>query len=277
MSRSMIQAAVTMGQLQQKLDTIGHNLANSQTTGYKSRQAEFSSLLFQQIENLNHPANGTGRLTPDGIRIGSGARLGAINSNMNAGNIVTTDRMLDTALLRENYFYQIQVTENNVTEIRYTRDGAFYLSPINDNGDLMLVTKDGHPVLGANGPIVIEPGFDSIQIQDNGQIIVSRNGQTETAGSLAVVEITRPRILEAAGNNMFRLPDLAALGYAFGEIVQAPANIDGMLKSGALEQSNVDIAEQMSELILTQRSYQFNARTISTSDQMMGLINQLRT
>lgn len=277
MSRSMIQAAVTMGQLQQKLDTIGHNLANSQTTGYKSRQAEFSSLLFQQIENLNHPANGTGRLTPDGIRIGSGARLGAINSNMNAGNIVTTDRMLDTALLRENYFYQIQVTENNVTEIRYTRDGAFYLSPINDNGDLMLVTKDGHPVLGANGPIVIEPGFDSIQIQDNGQIIVSRNGQTETAGSLSVVEITRPRILEAAGNNMFRLPDLAALGYAFGEIVQAPANIDGMLKSGALEQSNVDIAEQMSELILTQRSYQFNARTISTSDQMMGLINQLRT
>ncbi len=277
MSRSMIQAAVTMGQLQQKLDTIGHNLANSQTTGYKSRQAEFSSLLFQQIENLNHPANGTGRLTPDGIRIGSGARMGAINSNMNAGNIVTTDRMLDTALLRENYFYQIQVTENNVTEIRYTRDGAFYLSPINDNGDLMLVTKDGHPVLGANGPIVIEPGFDSIQIQDNGQIVVSRNGQTETAGSLSVVEITRPRILEAAGNNMFRLPDLAALGYAFGEIVQAPANIDGMLKSGALEQSNVDIAEQMSELILTQRSYQFNARTISTSDQMMGLINQLRT
>src|SRR5690606_6220198 len=231
MSRSMIQAAVTMGQLQQKLDTIGHNLANSQTIGYKSRQAEFSSLLFQQIENLNHPANGTGRLTPDGIRIGSGARLGAINSNMNAGNIVTTDRMLDTALLRENYFYQIQVTENNVTEIRYTRDGAFYLSPINDNGDLMLVTKDGHPVLGANGPIVIEPGFDSIQIQDNGQIVVSRNGQTETAGSLSVVEITRPRILEAAGNNMFRLPDLAALGYAFGEIVQAPANIDGMLKS----------------------------------------------
>ena len=141
----------------------------------------------------------------------------------------------------------------------------------------MLVTKDGHPVLGANGPIVIEPGFDSIQIQDNGQIIVSRNGQTETAGSLAVVEVTRPRILEAAGNNTFRLPDLAALGYAFGEIVQAPANIDGMLKSGALEQSNVDIAEQMSELILTQRSYQFNARTISTSDQMMGLINQLRT
>lgn len=277
MSRSMIQAAVTMGQLQQKLDTIGHNLANSQTTGYKSRQAEFSSLLFQQIENLNHPANGTGRLTPDGIRIGSGARMGAINSNMNAGNIVTTDRMLDTALLRENYFYQIQVTENNVTEIRYTRDGAFYLSPINDNGDLMLVTKDGHPVLGANGPIVIEPGFDSIQIQNNGQIVVSRNGQTETAGSLSVVEITRPRILEAAGNNMFRLPDLAALGYAFGEIVQAPANIDGMLKSGALEQSNVDIAEQMSELILTQRSYQFNARTISTSDQMMGLINQLRT
>ncbi|MYL59297.1 flagellar hook-basal body protein, partial [Virgibacillus halodenitrificans] len=72
MSRTMIQAAVTMNQLQSKLDLIGNNMANSETTGYKNRNADFSSLLFQQIDNLKDGANAVGRLTPDGVRIGSG-------------------------------------------------------------------------------------------------------------------------------------------------------------------------------------------------------------
>ncbi len=66
----MIQAAVTMNQLQNKLDVISHNMANSQTTGYKTRQATFSSLLFQQMDNLKQPENDVQRLTPEGIRIG---------------------------------------------------------------------------------------------------------------------------------------------------------------------------------------------------------------
>src|SRR5690625_991914 len=127
MSRAMIQAAVTMNQLQQKLDVIGNNLANSQTTGYKSRQSEFSSLLFQQINNLNHPQNSTLRLTPDGLRVGNGAKLGSVNVNNENGTIQQTDRDLDVALLQKNHYFQVEVTENNETETRYTRDGSFYL------------------------------------------------------------------------------------------------------------------------------------------------------
>ncbi|WP_099159428.1 flagellar hook-basal body protein [Virgibacillus ndiopensis] len=276
MSRTMIQAAVTMNQLQNKLDLIGNNMANSQTTGYKNRQADFASLLFQQIDNMTDPANAEGRLTPDGVRIGSGAKLGSVNIDLTPGAIKETNRALDAALLEKNHLFQIQVTENGVTETRYTRDGSFYLSPINNNQSVMLTTKDGNPILGENGPITFAEGFDEINIQPNGQIVVRRGGQSEAVGQLDIVEAVRPRLLEATGQNAFRLPNLDELNFNFNEIIQATNPNSDKLKSGALESSNVDISKQMTDLITTQRSYQFNARTISMSDQMMGLVNQLR-
>ncbi|MGM8211394.1 flagellar hook-basal body protein [Virgibacillus sp. W0430] len=273
MSRTMIQAAVTMNQLQQKLDVIGHNMANSQTTGYKSRETAFSSLLFQQMNNLSDSRNAVGRQTPDGLRIGSGAKLGKISTNDQLGAIKETNRALDTALLQENYFYQLDVIENGITETRYTRDGAFYLQPINNGADVQLTTQAGHPVRGLNGSIVIPQGFDSIHINTNGQITVQRGNQTETVGSLAIVEAIRPKVFEATGGNLYRLPDVE---YPINEVIQAADPATEILKSGALEQSNVDLAKQMTELLMTQRSYQFNARTISMGDQMQGLVNQLR-
>jgi flagellar basal-body rod protein FlgG len=272
----MIQAAVTMNQLQNKLDLIGNNLANSQTTGYKSREADFSSLLTQQINNVTSPQNAEGRLTPDGVRIGSGARLGSTNINLSLGTITETGRALDAALLQPNHFFQIEVTENGETETRYTRDGSFYLNPVNGNQDLMLTDADGNTVIGESGPILIADGFDSITIQPNGQITVQRGNVTENAGSIAITEAVRPRILEAAGSNNFRLPDIEELGFAAEEILQAPLGNQELVRSGALENANVDMAKQMSDLLTTQRAYQFNSRTISMGDQMMGLINQLR-
>lgn len=276
MSQMMIQAAVTMNQLQQKMDIIGNNMANSQTTGYKTRQADFASLLFQQIDNLTDPANAEGRLTPDGIRVGAGARVAQTVIDLSPGTMRQTDRALDTVLPGENHLFQIQVTENGVQETRYTRDGAFYLNPVNNNQDVMLTTGEGHPVVGADGPIIIPEGFDAITIRENGQITVRRGAITEAAGEIAVVEAVRPRILEAMAANDFRLPDLEALGLEQGEIIQA-AGGDKLLQSGMLESSNVDIGKQMTDLINAQRSYQFQARTISMGDQMMGLVNQLRS
>src|SRR5690625_2534257 len=274
--RVMSQAAVTMNQLQNQIDMIGHNLANSQTSGYKSRQAEFSSLLSQHITNLTNAENATGRLTPDGIRIGTGARLGAINSNLSLGSIQTTDRALDTVLLNENHFYQIEVEENGQEEIRYTRDGSFYLQPINNGASVVLVTKDGDPVYGVNGPIQFAADVDSIDINENGGVVVTRGNDTELVGTLAIAQINRSRLLEATGENLFRLPDLAELGIDFNDVVQAAPNNMSLVKSNALEMSNVSIQEQMTQLINAQRSYQFNSRSITMADQMQGLINQIR-
>lgn len=268
--RTMSQAAVTMNQLQNQIDMIGHNLANSQTTGYKTRQAEFSSLLSQQITNMTDPKNARGRITPDGIRIGTGARLGSINNNLSLGAIKNTDRALDTLLLNKNYFYQIQ-GEN---EIQYTRDGAFYLQPVNNGEEVVLVTKDGDPVIGLNGPIQFAANFDAIHIENNGVITVKRGTENEQVGALSVVEILRSRSLEAVGDNLFRIPDGA--GINVNDLVQPIGMNTAFLQSQALEMSNVNIGEQMTQLINAQRSYQFNSRTITMADQMQGLVNQLR-
>lgn len=273
MSRAMIQAAVTMNQLQQKLDVIGNNMTNSQTTGYKSRQAEFSSLLSQQINNMSRDG-GANRLTPDGVRVGSGARLGQVKSNLEMGSIKETDRALDVALMQKNHLFQIEVTENGVTDRYYTRDGSFYLQPLENSDNVMLVNSEGHPVIGDNGAIVLQDGFDDITIQSDGSIQVTRGG-TGMEGRLSVVEAVYPELLEAAGGNAFRLTDLAELGYTLGNVIN---DVDGLniVKSRALEHSNVDLSKEMTDMLMTQRSYQFNARTISMGDQMLGLINQLR-
>jgi len=273
--RSMNQATTTMNQLQKQLDIIGNNMSNSSTTGYKSRQAEFSSLLFQQMNNMTHPENQTGRLTPDGIRTGLGARLGAVNMSNALGSINQTDRDLDAALLNENHFFEIQ---GNAGEALFTRDGSFYLQPVNNNTEVELVTKNGDSVLGSDGnPIrFASAGIDQIQIEEDGTIMVTRGQQTENVGEISIVSIDNPRILEANGDNNLRLPNEDESGLGYADIVGA-ANTGGkLLQSGALEMSNVDISNQMTDLISAQRSYQMNARSISTADDMQSLVNQLR-
>lgn len=273
--RMMGQASAAMKALQHKLDTIGHNLANSNTHGYKARKAEFQSLLKQHINNLNDPINAQGRLTPEGIRVGTGSKLGSTNSNLSIGSMQITERSLDTMLLHENHFYQIHVQQDGVNEIRYTRNGAFYVTPLG-NGQVRLVTSEGYPVYGVNGPIQFNEDFNAIRINELGEVLVTYGTNEIVAGRLAIVEISRPRLLEAVGDNAFRLPDLGALGYNMNDIVRQVAENVPLVKNNALEMSNVSIQEEMTDMIITQRAYQLNARSITTADQMQGLINQLR-
>ncbi|OIS02424.1 flagellar hook-basal body protein [Corynebacterium diphtheriae] len=276
MTRMTFQAAVTMGQLQKRLDNIGNNIANVNTAGYKNRDANFSSLLSQQINTEPDPTNPIGRLTPDGLRVGSGAKLGHTNFDFAQGSLKTTDRNLDVALLEDNHLFQVAVNENGEDEIRYTRAGNFYLSPIANN-QVMLVTSDGYPVLGIGGePIVLDDNMDALSIDGNGMINVTRNGVQAVEGQLGIVEAVRPRLLEAAGNNLFRLSEKSLATYPFDEIINGVGLADVRMESGKLEASNVDLAKQTTDMIETQRAYQFNARTISMHDQMRGLINQLR-
>lgn len=273
MNRSMIQASVTMGQLQHKLDVIGNNMANSNTTGYKSRQADFSSLLFQQMDNLKDEDEQIGRQTPAGVRIGTGARLGHTNIDLRQGSLKETGRALDAALLQENQLFQIQVPTEAGVETQYTRAGNFYLNPV-EEGQVVLTNADGLPVIGEDGEaIVLEDNFDDLTINPTGSITVTRGGQQAVEGQIAVVEAIRPRILEATGDNRFRIPvNIQAEG-----IIEDILPEDTQLQNQTLESSNVDVSKQMTDMLMAQRAYQFNAKSISTGDQMMGLVNQLRS
>ncbi|WP_028784080.1 flagellar hook-basal body protein [Thalassobacillus devorans] len=272
MSGTMIQAAITMGQLQQKLDLIGNNLANSNTPGYKSRNAEFSSLLYQQINNLEENDPAPSRVTPAGIRSGSGAKLGTVTMDVTKGSLQVTDRSLDAALITDNHLFQIEVPTDQGTEVRYTRAGNFYLNPA-ANGQLMLTDTNGAPVLGEDGPIFLEKGFNGLTIGKNGTITVERDEGQAVEARLAIVEAVRPHMLEAEGNNTFRVP----AGQVTEEIIQSVDEENVQIKSGALESSNVDLSKQMTDMLMVQRAYQFNGQSISLSDQMSGLVNQLRS
>lgn len=276
MSRAMIQAAVTMGQLQNKLDVVGNNLANSQTHGYKRKQSEFSSMLVSQINHLQHESQANPRQTAEGIRVGSGARLGAIRPDETIGSFKETERGLDLALQQPNHFFQVEVNNGGEVETHYTRDGAFYLQPVNDDTEVMLTNANGHPILGDNGPITIANGFDAIEITDNGRIVTTRNAVEQTEGRIETVAIQQPSILENTGDNMLRIPTGETLNVNGAELIQPVTSNEPIIAVGALEQSNVDIADEMNAMIIAQRSYQSNARTITMGDQMYGLINQLR-
>ncbi|MFC4321945.1 flagellar hook-basal body protein [Litchfieldia salsa] len=282
MNRSMITATNTMTQLQKQLDLIGHNMANVNTNGYKKRDVQFGELLFQQFNNIKAPeAESEGRLTPAGIRQGVGARLGQTTLNLAPGAIQATNRQLDLALTNIGQFLQVMVEENGIQTPTLTRDGALYLSPINDGTNrVSLVTSEGHPVLDADGePIEFLDQFKDLIISKEGRLTVNGNNGQAQNFELSVVQVNKPQLLEAKGNNLFGLPDFEALGLDENEVfmeLNGDMRAEIGITQGALEQSNVDMAKEMTELMLTQRSYQFNAKSISLADQMMGLVNGIR-
>lgn len=280
--RSMITAANTMAQLQQQLDVISNNIANSNTVGFKRRETSFGELLAQQFMDL--PRDEAPRLTPNGLRHGVGARLAATNIVLKQGALMKTDRPLDIALTKEGQFFRVLLQgENGAQQIGYTRAGAFYLTPSAGNPNvLMLVTSDGHPVLDENNaPIWVPNGYKGIAISDNGTMTVTApDGRVIRRVNIGVTTILRPQLLQSVGNNILTLPNLNALnvnaaGVAVNMIGNLRAQI-GMMQ-GALEQSNVDLGTELTDMMITERSYQFNARSISISDQMLGLINGIRS
>ncbi|MCO7127120.1 flagellar hook-basal body protein [Sporolactobacillus shoreicorticis] len=278
MQRQMMASAVTLGQVQQQLATVADNIANVGTTGYKSRDAKFTDLLFQQIDNMT-PADvdrtdATNRLTPSGIRDGSGARIGDTSLDLSMGTIEQTDNPLDLALTNDHQFF----TVNHGGATVYTRNGAFNTQPDPNNPNtLRLLTKSGDALLGTNGqPITIPAHYQSLQISSSGAISVElANGTRVNAGQFGLVTISRPQLLEGRGNSLYALPNLAQLGIGLNDVVQPVAGNAGSVAQGRLENSNVDLTKEMADLINLQHNYQLNARSISIGDQMAGLVNGL--
>ncbi|MED4403904.1 flagellar hook-basal body protein [Metabacillus fastidiosus] len=274
MLRSMITSTNTMTQLQRQLDVIGHNLSNIDTQGYKRTETNFNELLRQQFNNQPDRTKEIGRLTDFGIRQGTGARL-TTSTVFTQGSLKQTGRKLDVAFTNPGQFLQVNVDG----EIRYTRDGSLYLSP-NENGLLTLVTSEGHQVLDENqNPIIFDDTFSDLAISQNGTITASSKDGNELPqiANLGIVRVDKPSALEQAGGNLYSINAGNAnindvLTYLDGDNRQLIG-----LQQGSLEMSNVDLSKEMTELMLSQRSYQMNAKSITMGDQMLGLINGVRS
>ncbi|WP_226679092.1 flagellar hook-basal body protein [Mesobacillus jeotgali] len=282
MNRTMITATNTLSQLQKQMDMISHNLANIDTAGYKRREASFSDLLVQEYRNQpNNALEPQNRMTPFNIRQGNGARLGQIQLILSQGNIKTTDRPLDTAFTTEGQFYRVMVqNEDGSSAMRLTRNGALYLSPLSDN-ESMLVNSDGHAILDENNqPITITGNMKNFNINANGLLTAEMYNGTSQEVNLGVILINKPQFLEQKGANLLGLPEnLGELGVTEEEVMTnlvGPLRNQIAIQQGVLEQSNVDMSKEMTDLINVQRSYQFHSKSITLADQMLGLVNGIR-
>lgn len=278
MIRTMITATNTMSQLQKNLDVIGNNLANSNTHGYKAKHASFQELLYDQFRN--DKADQAPRQSPIGIRYGTGAKIAQTQINWKVGSLQQTDRQLDFALTEAKQYFNVLMPTEGGQEVVYTRQGSFYITPI-ENNQVMLVNDDGYPIADENGnPIVLNDNIRSYGVQAGGILQVTNTDGTINRFNLGITAIERPNLMEHISGTYIGLPqNMADLGVTEAEVL---TNLQGAnrntigLQNGVLENSNVNYEKEMTDLINVQRNYQFNARSVTLADQMLGLINGIR-
>lgn len=278
MIRTLSTATNTMNQLQNKLDLIGNNLANSATEGYKASNSNFQELLYQQFNN--EKSDTAPRQSPAGIRYGSGAMLGQVQMNWKSGNLKQTDRQLDFALTTPKQYFNVLMPIDGEEQTVYTRQGAFSLSPVAD-GQVMLVTGEGHAIADSTGsPITFADDVSDYSVGSDGLLVLQHGDGTRETIELGVTVLDRPDLMQKLPGTYIGLPEnMAELGVTPQDVM---TNLQGAnrnvitVESGALEGSNVDYEKEMTDLITVQRSYQFNARAVTLADQMLGLINGIR-
>ncbi|WP_393959057.1 flagellar basal body rod protein FlgG [Priestia megaterium] len=265
MLRSMYSGISGMKNFQTKLDVLGNNIANVNTYGYKKGRTTFQDLVSQQVAGATAPAGNRGGVNAK--QVGLGSQIGTIDTIQTAGSIQSTGRPLDVAISGDGYF-----VVNDGASDYYTRAGNFYLD---SQGDL--VTGDGLYVQGTNGNIRIDPtAAKSYSIGANGTVnYVDNNGATQVAGTIKLAKFANNEGLQKTGGNLFADTPNAGL-------VTTPANITpgnndtGTLVSSALEMSNVDLSEEFTEMIVAQRGFQANTRIITTSDEILQELVNLK-
>lgn len=260
--RSLDIGATGMMAQQTNVDVISNNIANMTTSGFKRQRAAFADLIYQNINRPGTTSSDAGTTVPSGLQLGLGVRTGAVYREHSQGPIEITDNDLDLALTGRGFF-QIELPNGSTA---YTRDGTFQ---VNESGEI--VTVQGYRVLPG---ITIPSDATGVDISESGEVQVSVANQTatQTLGQLQLADFINPAGLEAIGNNFLLETDASG-----APVVGNPASQNfGSVRQGALERSNVDVVSEITELITAQRAYEMNSNVISTSDEMLLTLTQLR-
>ena len=263
MVRSLWSAATGMNGQQLQIDTISNNLANVNTTGFKKKRAEFEDLVYQNLKLAGTPAT-EDTVTPVGIQMGNGVRLGATQRMFNQGSLQNTENISDVAIMGEGFF-RVQQYDGSYA---YTRDGTFKVDSAGQ-----VVTSNGNRLLPE---IILPEGYDvsTMNITQTGKVSVKVNGQNEPVdvGQLELFRFPNAVGLSADGDNMF--VETNASGAAYG----GRPGYDGFgdTRHKFLEMSNVSVVNEMTQMIVAQRAYEFNSKAIQTSDSMLSTAVNLK-
>ena len=255
MLKALYTSATGMKAQQTMVDTIANNIANVNTAGFKRSAPAFEDLLYVTLQSPGLQQQGQVS-APVGNQIGSGARLSSSPKVYTQGTLEITNRQLDIAIDGPGLF-QIQLADGT---LGYTRDGNFQV-----NADGNIVTASG---------AILQPGLSlpqdtlEVNVDVSGNVTVrtaSAPDTTTAIGSLTIARFVNPSGLLALGSNHLRATDASG-----APIIANPGtNGTGELKQGFIERSNVEIVNELVSLIVAQRAYEVNSRSIQASDQML--------
>lgn len=263
MVRSLWTGASGMIGQQANIDTISNNLSNVNTSGFKKQRVDFEDLLYQTVKTAGTPAT-EDTVTPVGIQMGHGVKVASTQRMFVQGALQNTENNTDLAIQGDGFF-RIQMYDGSYA---YTRDGSFKI-----DSDGRLVTSNGYKVM----PDVVMPeGFlpETLAVSADGRVTVKIPGSDDPmqVGQMELYRFANPVGLNAIGENLFKLSS------ASGDPIPGRPGFDGMgsLAHKFLEMSNVSVVREMVNLIVAQRAYEFNSKSIQTSDNMLGIATGLK-
>jgi len=260
--RSLDIGATGMLAQQMNVDIISNNIANMTTSAFKRQRVDFKDMIYQNINRPGAQSSDAGTVLPSGLQIGLGVQVQAAYRIHEQGALQITENSLDLAIGGEGFF-QIQLPNGDES---YTRSGVFQL---NENGEL--VTTQGYLV---EPNIVIPSDAIGIEINQNGEVFVQQSGVVNltNVGQIQLANFVNPTGLEAIGDNLY--VETEASGTA---TTGSPGEDSlGTIRQGSVEQSNVNVVEEITNLITAQRAYEMNSTVIRTSDEMLQSVAQLR-
>jgi flagellar basal-body rod protein FlgG len=261
MVRGLYTAAAGMNAQQYQIDVTSNNIANVNTAGFKKDRAEFQDLMY---ETLNYTAGATTATTnnPTGIDVGLGVRISGIQKEFEQGNLKITGNSLDMAIEGKGFF-QITLPSG---EIAYTRNGAFKL----DN-EGTIVDGNGYKL---EPEINIPQNYVDISIGQDGIVSATNpvDGTSQQFGQIQTADFINPAGLTPYGQTMFMATDVS------GEPIIGTPSQDafGNIRQSMIESSNVALVNEMVDLITAQRAYEANSKAITTTDQMLDIVNRLK-
>lgn len=254
---------------QAKLDVIGNNIANVNTYGFKGSRIAFKDLLSQTTSGITAATDENGGVNPK--QIGLGVAIGGIDVIHTPGSAMTTNYPLDLRIDGDGFFAVKGTVDQEVPYL--TRAGNFSL-----DAKGQLVNADGLFVCDDGGGIIKIENAEAFTIGSNGQVIVkTKDGDTTVPHTIAVTTVVNPAGLEKIGGNLYR-NTLNATPEGEELVLDTPPGTAGVgsIVSGALEMSNVDLTSEFTEMIVAQRGFQSNARIITTSDEILQEVVNLK-
>lgn len=296
MMRSMYAAVAGLRTHQTRMDVIGDNIANVNTPGFKRARATFQDIFYQTLRGGSVGSDVRGGTNPQ--QIGLGISLGTIDVIHTQGAAQPTGKQDDLMIEGDGFFVLAEGLngEEGDGQIYFTRAGAFRFMPYSDG-----TTEVNYLVNPANGMYVMDVNGEAIQIPSNARsfnidtlgyvhYVDDKGEPNQNPQQIAIAKFPNPAGLEKVGENMYKYSAAAGLEAAFADgadpdnpgdetnpLGGSPAvNGRGTIRPGALEMSNVELAQEFTDMIVTQRGFQANARIISVSDEMLAELANLK-